>query len=169
MTSRKYKRGGRGRGRRSRKHHEALVTSIATEGRKTSASALKRRLVECFFEILLMIKLYHWNTYNYATHKATDDLYSKLGGNIDRFMEVFLGKTAAAGMDPMGGRIKGLSAIKMVNIDDKKEMASKINGFLGFLDGLDDISLFADKGDLITIRDEITADLNQFLYLLTLH
>ena len=31
--------------------------------------------------MLNTIKLYHWKTYSYATHKATDDLYSKIGEN----------------------------------------------------------------------------------------
>ena len=160
----------RGGGRSRKRRHVALVNAPATETRTTSATTLKRRIVECFFEILLMVKLYHWNTYSYSTHKATDELYSKLGDNIDRFMEVFLGKTAAAGMDPMGGRIKGLNSIKMINIDDKKEMAIKIGELLTFLDKLGgELSLFSEKGDLLTIRDEIIADLNQFLYLLTLH
>jgi DNA-binding ferritin-like protein len=165
-----HKRGGKGTRRRRTKHHVTLRTAPASQPRVVSAAALKRRLVEYFFEILLMVKLYHWNTYSYATHKATDDLYSKLGDNIDRFMEVLLGKTAAAGMDPMGGRIKGVGAIQLVNIDDKKEIAAKVEQFEGFLRKLgDDTELFIDNSDLLTIRDEILADLNQFLYLLTLH
>jgi hypothetical protein len=39
-----------------------------------------------------MIKLYHWGTLSYATHKATDDLYAKLNVNIDSFVEVMIGK-----------------------------------------------------------------------------
>jgi hypothetical protein len=31
-----------------------------------------------FLEILLMVKLYHWKTHSYATHKATDQLYDDL-------------------------------------------------------------------------------------------
>lgn len=169
--TRRHKGGGvRRRRRRTTPNHVTLRSAAASQPRMASADALKRRLVECFFEILLMVKLYHWNTYSYATHKATDDLYDKLGGNIDRFMEVLLGKTAAAGMDPMGGRIKGLGAIRMVNIDDKKEITAKVGQFEGFLAGLEgELGMFAEKADLLTIRDEIVADLNQFLYLLTLH
>lgn len=164
------KRGGKGTRRRRTKHHVTLRTALASQPRMASAAMLKRQLVEYFFEILLMVKLYHWNTYSYATHKATDDLYSKLGANIDRFMEVLLGKTAAAGMDPMGGRIKGVGAIPTVNIDDKKEIAIKVAQFEGFLRELgDNTELFTDNSDLLTIRDEILADVNQFLYLLTLH
>ena len=33
-----------------------------------------------------MIKLFHWKTHSYSTHKATDELYSKLNDDIDKFV-----------------------------------------------------------------------------------
>jgi DNA-binding ferritin-like protein len=45
-----------------------------------------------FLEMLIMVKLYHWKTSSYATHKATDELYTNLNANIDKFIEVLLGK-----------------------------------------------------------------------------
>jgi rhodanese-related sulfurtransferase len=33
------------------------------------------------------VKLYHWQTFEYARHKATDDLVSSLDDNIDKFTE----------------------------------------------------------------------------------
>jgi DNA-binding ferritin-like protein len=49
-----------------------------------------------FLKILNMIKLYHWKTTSYATHKATDELYSKLSDNVDHFIEVLLGKDSGS-------------------------------------------------------------------------
>jgi DNA-binding ferritin-like protein len=48
-----------------------------------------------FFEMLLMIKLFHWKTFNYALHKASDEIYEKINEHMDRFrfMEVLLGKS----------------------------------------------------------------------------
>jgi DNA-binding ferritin-like protein len=57
--------------------------------RKTSLQKFQKEITVIFFEILLMIKLYHWKTTSYATHKATDELYSKLNENIDRFSQPF--------------------------------------------------------------------------------
>lgn len=132
-------------------------------------TTFKRDLTQTFFEILLMIKLYHWKTYSFATHKATDELYDKFNGNMDRFMEVLLGKTSA------GGRIqmKSGASISLFDLDDPKELVYKIGQFKSFLINLNVNPglrvLHMDNSDLFTIRDEILADLNQFLYLLTLH
>jgi len=50
------------------------------------------KMVAYLMEMLNAIKIYHWNTHSYAQHKATDELHERLGGNIDRFVEVLLGK-----------------------------------------------------------------------------
>ena len=65
------------------------------KGTRVSSSLVpfQKQITVVFFEMLLMIKLYHWKTYSYATHKATDSLFSKFNDNVDRFMEVLLGKT----------------------------------------------------------------------------
>lgn len=129
----------------------------------------KRQITLIFFEILLMVKLYHWKTYSYATHKATDELYSHLNENIDKFIEVLLGKTADSGRIKM----KSGSSIPLFDLDNPKELSLKLNKFKTYLEvlgenpGLKSINM--DNADLFTIRDEILADLNQFLYLLTLH
>jgi DNA-binding ferritin-like protein len=118
-----------------------------------------------FLEVLLMIKLYHWKTHSYATHKATDELYTKFNENMDRFIEVLLGKTSS--------RIsltkqKSIRLMDFTNVDSLKQ---KINEFKTYLVNLD-TNAFMNKmsnADLFTIRDEIMADLNQFLYLLSFH
>jgi hypothetical protein len=37
-------------------------------------------------EMIMMVKLFHWKTHSYATHKATDELYSKLNEHVDQFI-----------------------------------------------------------------------------------
>ena len=44
-----------------------------------------------FMDMLTTVKLYHWKTMNYATHKATDELYDDLNKYVDEFVEVLLG------------------------------------------------------------------------------
>ena len=66
-----------------------------------SFSAFQKEITVVFFEMLLMVKLFHWKTSSYATHKATDDLYTKLNANMDSFIEVLLGKTGLR-IDLMG-------------------------------------------------------------------
>ena len=65
--------------------------SIVKSGSKLLENFEKEIIIK-FLEMLNAIKLYHWKTYSYATHKATDELYSKLGENTDKFVEVLLGK-----------------------------------------------------------------------------
>jgi hypothetical protein len=118
-----------------------------------------------FLEVLIMIKLYHWKTHSYATHKATDEFYTSFNKNMDRFIEVLLGKT--------NSRIdltheKCLHLCDFNNVDGLKK---KIDEFKNYLVNLDS-NIFMKKmsnSDLFTIRDEILADLNQLLYLLSFH
>ena len=116
-----------------------------------------------FLEMLMMVKLYHWRTTSYATHKATDELYTSLNGNIDKFIEVLLGKA--------GNRIDviGPKSFSLIDIDSQAKLKQKIEGFKGYLVGLNNNKVIGimSNSDLLNIRDEILGDLNQFLYLLT--
>ena len=46
-------------------------------------------ITKVFLEMLNTVKLYHWKTYSYATHEATDKLYKELNEYIDEFIEVY--------------------------------------------------------------------------------
>jgi DNA-binding ferritin-like protein len=134
-----------------------------TRKRYSVSSSFQKEIVVIFLEMLLMIKLYHWKTSSYATHKATDELYTKLNANIDSFIEILLGKT--------GSRIDLMSDknIKLVDLSSQESLKSKIEEFKGYLVRLDenkDMKLMSNT-DLYNIRDTILGDMNQFLYLLT--
>ena len=123
----------------------------------------QREITLVFFEILLMIKLFHWKTHSYATHKATDELYSSFNENMDKFIEVLLGKS--------GSRIHLLNKtnLSLEEMDSQERLKQKIESFKSYLVGLDNnpaIKLMSNT-DLLNIRDEILANMNQFLYLLT--
>lgn len=49
-------------------------------------------LVASMLTIRNQIKLYHWQTHRFSRHKATDDLVSSLDENIDKFVEIYMGK-----------------------------------------------------------------------------
>jgi len=117
-----------------------------------------------FMEILMMIKMYHWNTSSYATHQATDELYTKINGHMDQFMEIFMGKTGK------NIEMKNVESINVMNLSSKNKLVSKITDYKSFLVNLNDNSFMKlmTNSDLFNIRDEILADLNQFLYLLSL-
>lgn len=115
-------------------------------------------IVRVMLQMLNNIKLYHWNTFSYPEHKATDELYASLGDNIDKFVEILLGKT--------NKRIDTnyIQAIKIHNLNNTKALKESIERYKMFLENMPD----SFGTELLNIRDEILGDLNKFLYLLTL-
>ena len=103
---------------------------VSTMRRKSSspknASSIKKfqkEITVIFFEMLLMVKLFHWKTHSYATHKATDELYSKLNDDIDKFIEILLGKTGFR-IDLMGHK-----TISLIDLSSPEQLKSKIESF----------------------------------------
>ena len=129
----------------------------------STLASFQKEITVIFLEILLMIKLYHWKTTSYATHKATDELYTKLNANIDNFIEVLLGKSGTR-TDLIGHK-----NIRLVDLSSLETLKREVDGFKSYLIGLNDnkaMKLMSNT-DLYNIRDTILGDLNQFLYLLT--
>ena len=143
-----------GKGRKTRRMSMTNTSSL---------SAFQKEITVKFLEMLLMVKLFHWKTHSFATHKATDDLYTKLNANIDSFIEVLLGKS--------GFRTDLLSNknIRLVDLSSQESLKREIEGFKGYLVNLNNIKAMKQmtNTDLFNIRDTILGDLNQFLYLLT--
>jgi DNA-binding ferritin-like protein len=108
------------------------------------------KMVITFLDFLMLIKLYHWNTRSYANHKATDELFSSISTHIDSFVEVLLG----------GSRLP-LFKIKTYYYNlNSKDFIKKVNIFQQYL-----MNLSLNRTELSNIRDEILADVNQFIYL----
>lgn len=122
-----------------------------------------RGFITMMLESLIMIKLYHWKTHSFSSHKATDDLYAKLNENMDNFVEVLMGKMAGTRADFLS-----MKSIKMVDLSNKKQLVGRVNVIKGMLSAMEKTIPLANATDLLNIRDEILADLNTFLYLLTL-
>ena len=129
----------------------------------STLSKFQKEITVVFLEILLMVKLYHWKTTSYATHKATDELYTKLNENIDSFIEVLLGKSGSR-TDLMEHK-----NIRLIDLSSLDTLKREVNTFKSYLLGLNDnkaMKLMSNP-DLYNIRDTILGDLNQFLYLLS--
>lgn len=129
----------------------------------SSIQQFEQNIVLSFLVLLNTVKLYHWKTQSYATHKATDELYSKLNSDIDHFIEVLLGK--------VGNRVNllGTHSIPLKDYSSNNEFIQEINRTKMLLVDLDNNKAMnvMSNSDLYNIRDEILGDLNQFLYLLT--
>ena len=106
------------------------------------------------------IKIYHWQTMSYPRHKTTDELVDKLDKSIDKFVEVFIGKYGRP-------NFKKTASIKVHNFRDKDGAAFLKSATQWLTKDLPKL-LDKDDTDLLSIRDELLADLNQTKYLFSL-
>lgn len=114
-----------------------------------------------FMGMLNTVKLYHWKTFSFATHKATDELYEDLNKYVDEFVEVMLGYHG-------GIRAKlPHTNMKMNDISSPEHFKHKLNEYkktlISYTQKLDPVQ----NSDLLNIRDEILAALNKSAYLLS--
>jgi hypothetical protein len=117
--------------------------------------------INFFFSMREQIKVYHWQTNQFARHKATDDVLSALDGSIDTYVEVYMGKY---------GRPKitaSTNTVKIQNMADKTA-AKFIKACIAYLQGPLVKRLKPTDTDLVNIRDEMLSELNKLLYLYTL-
>jgi len=148
---------------KSRKASRSINRKSTSKNRRWTS--FKREIVIKFLELLNTVKLYHWKTHSYSTHKATDELYSKLNENIDTFIEVLLGKS--------GDRVdlSGQKTISLRSFSTSNELKRYLVSIKEYLVKLDKCDALIHHGmsnsDLFNIRDEILANINQFLYLLS--
>ena len=137
--------------------------------KKYKHNNFKEQIVMKFLIVLNMTKLYHWKTCNHAAHKASDELYDALSKNIDRFVEVMLGKLNRERVN-----LENVKSIPLIDFPSGSHfdtnMKFELNHFKSYLVNLDNEPFIKSmsNSDLFTIRDEILASINQFLYLLSL-
>jgi hypothetical protein len=142
-----------------------MVKSTKNYTKKVGRSSLfQKEITVKFFELLLMIKLFHWKTTSHSIHKATDELYSKLNEHIDTFIEILLGKTG------IRTNLLNKHKISLIDLSNKEQLSKKINLYKSYMINLSNNPFIRSMSntDLLNVRDEILGDLNQFLYLLTL-
>lgn len=125
-----------------------------TRRNKTSGGDIVSHLLT----IRNQIKLYHWQTKQFARHKATDDLTASLDLNIDAFVESYMGRY---GRPTVKGSIKlhnfSEAAAKAFVARETKYLEKELPKKIGKGDS-----------DLLNLRDTILGDLTKSLYLFTL-
>lgn len=112
-----------------------------------------------FFELQVNVKTFHWLTKSYPKHKATDKLYDSLNDNIDKFIEVYMGKYERP--------IIKHETIAYKHMNDA-EFIGYLKKYIAFLEKDLLRHIKARDTDLLNIRDEIVGNINQTLYLFTL-
>jgi len=146
------------RERYTNKHDTYAETNQHHSSRQLNTSG---DVILFFMNMLTTVKLYHWKTMNYATHKATDELYEDLNKYVDEFVEVMIGHK--------GGVRATLprTNVKIYDCASKEEFSRKIEEYKQVLIGF--TSRFDGKknSDLLNIRDEILGALNKSLYVMS--
>lgn len=150
----------------TRKSKQRHVRQRRTRKRKqlggASDNEFANQVTTKFFEMLFLVKLFHWRTKSYAAHKATDELYGKLNEHMDKFMELFLGKQND------GRMIFKHNTIRAVDLSSLDALKSRVEDFKRYLQDLTKKLDPSFDSDLLNLRDEVLGDMNQFLYLLSL-
>ena len=154
----KRHRSTRSRKNKSRKHRGG-GSSIMKVSQKVFDG-----LVKSMIELSTVVRLHHWNTMSYSTHKATDSLYESLDENLDKYVEVMIGKSNGEYRIDMNNYRK----LKINGVNNNSALEKQVKTFFSELVAFHsklDSNTFSDVNN---IKDEIIADLNKFLYLLTL-
>ena len=111
-------------------------------------------LLEAFFEHLIIVKMYHFQTKRWGAHKASDAYLSKFLTNMDQFMEVAQGITGNVNQSKIE-----VSA-KMV---DDSTVTKNLYTFIKLVNS----ARFNGHPELHAIIDIMVADACQLKYLLT--
>ena len=150
---------------RNNKRHSGTMRKGKGKGKSGSIAGLAKLVIPKFLEMINTIKIYHWKTSSYSTHKATDQLFEDLNKKTDDFVEVMLGKS-----EINRDSVLYFPTVKISSFSTNVECRRIIDKYKQFLLDLPRNKNFnvMSNVDLLAIRDEILALLNQFLYLLTL-
>ena len=111
-------------------------------------------IVNFFFNLQFSMKLYHWNTTSYSRHKSSDSFMNKLLELTDKFVEVFIGRY---NVKPLINSIN--TDDNIINDDGIVYLLTKSRTFL------EELNDMIKDSELLNIRDELIAEINQTLYL----
>ena len=144
-----------------------MMMSGGKRNGRVSSSDDAGEYIVCFLEMLNTIKIYHWSTLSYPTHKATDELHEKLSGLVDSFIEIYIGHLARRGSGT-GLPIfkKSIKSIPFCECKSLDEFCKTLDGNISFMEGLTE--KLDGYTDLVNIRDEMVGAIAQALYLLRL-
>jgi hypothetical protein len=121
---------------------------------------MKEEIILKLVQIQNQFRFLHWQTYGDAKHRAYGETYEQLGGFLDEFAEITMGKY---------GRYQFDSEFSILFQDiSKLTIQNFLDGITEFLVGLSDHLDSRYDTDLLNLRDEILGMTNKLKYLLTL-
>lgn len=126
---------------------------------------MSEEIVKFFLTFRNTMKMYHWNTNSHPRHKASDALIGKIDDLTDRFVEVYMGRYSRA--NPNGSKNMKHVALSLPYLPEAKVVDYLHSARDWMSNDLTEMLKKSDT-DLLNIRDEILAEINQTLYLFTL-
>jgi hypothetical protein len=113
-----------------------------------------------FQDLELNTQMYHWLTESYSRHMGSDKLYKNILETTDKFIEVYIGRY---------GRPKFSQDTITIKKMTDEEFVLYLKKSVEFLENKIIIFFKPKDTDLLNIRDELIAQINQALYLFTLN
>ena len=117
-----------------------------------------------FLEMLNTIKIYHWSTLSYPTHKATDELHEKMSELVDSFIEKYIAITGT----PLFHHGRGKQSIPFYECKSLEDYRKKLQDYKRFLVSFNKNVLHQEATELLSIRDDMLGEIDQALYSLRL-
>jgi len=119
------------------------------------------KIVLVLTDVLNQLKIYHWQTKLYARHKASCQLIEQLTSMTDKIIETIQGSRNVRLTIPLN-----FNTIKLNNQTDNS-IEELLIYFKNWLIEKFPKYLFNKDNDILNMRDELLANVNQTLYLFT--
>jgi hypothetical protein len=115
-------------------------------------------VIKLALECSAQLKLFHWQTTSYSNHKSADALMKKISELIDSFVEKYVGVFGRPTMKDSSIPLTTMNKTKFLN--NLKVAQEFLRGPLE--------KIISKNSELLNIRDEMLAEIDQALYLFTL-
>jgi hypothetical protein len=119
-----------------------------------------KNLFEYFFGLVGQIKLYHFSTMKYSTHKILDDFHEGLSDFVDKLLEVYIGRYNKQPLE--------LFEINMKATTDISNLLSYLETEREVIRGIRN-KTFKTNCEIQNIMDEIIALFDRTIYLCNLN
>lgn len=120
-------------------------------------------MLKYLLTLLSQIKIWHWQTQKHSIHKELDAAYNTLSELVDDYVETYQGKH--------NKRLKLFDDNNIILSDyvDEKTIIKELNFYINLFitDSVLANNLKSYNGDIVSIIDDIVAELNRLKYLLS--
>jgi len=115
-----------------------------------------KNLFEYFLGLIGQVKLYHFSTMKYSTHKTLDDFHENLGDLVDKLLEVYIGRYNKQPLEIFEITMKAKTDINnlLIYLETEREVIRGIRN-----------KTFKTNCEIQNIIDEIIALFDRTIYL----